>query len=125
MRSEALQTPDKIEDRHLDAIQHADFVWFFAPDGYVGPTGALEVGFARASGIPVYTDTALKDLTIKNFVEVVEFSPQLCTTHLGNTEFYRRRRRSRAFSTTIDELLCNVAFPAKTLRIVCCSWLKR
>ncbi len=35
MRSEALQTPDKIEDRHLDAIQHADFVWFFAPDGYV------------------------------------------------------------------------------------------
>ena len=72
MRSENLQTPNKIEDKHLDAIQHADFVWFFAPDGYVGPTGALEVGFARASGVPVYTDTTLKDLTIKNFVEVVE-----------------------------------------------------
>jgi NTP pyrophosphatase (non-canonical NTP hydrolase) len=72
MRRESMQTPDKIEDKHLDAIQHADFVWFFAPDGYVGPTGALEVGFARASGVPVYTDTVLKDLTIKNFVEVVE-----------------------------------------------------
>lgn len=72
MQQETMQTPDKIENRHLDAIQHADFIWFFAPDGYVGPTGALEVGFARASGIPVYTDTILKDLTIKNFVEVVE-----------------------------------------------------
>lgn len=72
MQRESLQTPDKIENRHLDAIQHADFIWFFAPDGYVGPTGALEVGFARASGIPVYTDATLKDLTIKNFVEVVE-----------------------------------------------------
>jgi NTP pyrophosphatase (non-canonical NTP hydrolase) len=72
MRHESMQTPHKIEDRHLDAIQQADFVWFFAPNGYVGPTGALEVGFARASGIPVYTDTVLNDLTIKNFVEVVE-----------------------------------------------------
>jgi NTP pyrophosphatase (non-canonical NTP hydrolase) len=72
MRHESTRTPNQIENNHLDAIQHADFVWFFAPDGYVGPTGALEVGFARASGIPVYTDTVLKDITIKNFVEVVE-----------------------------------------------------
>lgn len=72
MRQESMQTPNNIENRHLDAIQQADFVWFFAPDGYVGPTGALEVGFARAAGVPVYTDTALSDLTIKNFVEVVE-----------------------------------------------------
>lgn len=72
MRRESMQTPHKIENKHLDAIQQADFVWFFAPDGYVGPTGALEVGFARAAGVPVYTDTNLNDLTIKNFVEVVE-----------------------------------------------------
>ena len=72
MRRESMQTPDKIENKHLDAIQQADFVWFFAPDGYVGPTGALEVGFARAAGVPVYTDTSLNDLTIKNFVEVVD-----------------------------------------------------
>src|SRR4029077_7358183 len=72
MRRESMQTPDQIGNRHLDAIQQADFVWFFAPEGYVGPTGALEVGFARASGIPVYTDTVLKDTTIKNFVAVVE-----------------------------------------------------
>jgi NTP pyrophosphatase (non-canonical NTP hydrolase) len=72
MRQESMQTPYNIENKHLDAIQQADFVWFFAPDGYVGPTGALEVGFARAAGVPVYTNTNLNDVTIKNFVEVVE-----------------------------------------------------
>jgi NTP pyrophosphatase (non-canonical NTP hydrolase) len=72
MQKEGTQSPDKIENRHLDAIQRADFVWFFAPDGYVGPTGALEVGFARANGIPVFSDTPLFDTTIKHFVEIVE-----------------------------------------------------
>ena len=72
MRHENTRSPDQIENKHLDAIQRADFVWFFAPDGYVGPTGALEVGFARANGIPVYSDTPLNDITIKKFVEVVE-----------------------------------------------------
>jgi NTP pyrophosphatase (non-canonical NTP hydrolase) len=72
MRHEGAQTPDQLENRHLDAIQKADFVWFFAPNGYVGPTGALEVGFARANGIPVYSDTPLNDTAIKQFVEIVK-----------------------------------------------------
>lgn len=72
MRNEGTQAPDQIETRHLDAIQKANFIWFFAPDGYVGPTGALEVGFAHANGIPVFSDTILKDITIKHFVEIVE-----------------------------------------------------
>lgn len=72
MRHEKTQSPDQIENRHLDAIQRADFVWFFAPSGYVGPTGALEVGFARANGIPVYSDSPLNDTVIKDFVQVVD-----------------------------------------------------
>lgn len=72
MRNETGFSPEEIERRHLDAIQRADFVWFFAPDGYVGPTGALEVGFARANGIPIYSDTPLKDLAIGHFIERVD-----------------------------------------------------
>jgi NTP pyrophosphatase (non-canonical NTP hydrolase) len=72
MHGETTQSPDKIENEHLDAIQRADFVWFFAPDGYVGPTGALEVGFARANGIPVFSDTLPNDTTIKAFIEIVD-----------------------------------------------------
>lgn len=72
MQNETGQSPEVIEDRHLNAIQKADFVWFFAPNGYVGPSGALEVGFARANGIPVYTNTRLDDETVQQFIETVE-----------------------------------------------------
>ena len=72
MQHENTHAPHQIENRHLDAIQRADFVWFFAPNGYVGPTGALEVGFARANGIPVYSDSPLNDVTIKEFIEIVD-----------------------------------------------------
>ena len=72
MRHESPRTPAELENRHLDAIQHADFVWFFAPNGYVGPTGALEVGFAHANGIPVFSDATPNDQVIKQFVKVVD-----------------------------------------------------
>jgi len=72
MRHETTQSPEQLEKKHLDAIQKADFVWLFAPDGYVGPTGSLEVGFAHANGIPVYSDTPVDDITIKQFVRIVD-----------------------------------------------------
>lgn len=43
-----------IEDRHLEALKSADFVWLHAPDGYVGVSAAMELGQARALGIPVF-----------------------------------------------------------------------
>lgn len=110
MQGESTQSPDQLEGRHLDAIQRADFVWFFAPDGYVGPTGALEVGFARANGIPVYTDTSLEDKTIEGFVELVE-SPMVVQESLKKHQFlppspavvrfqhyYRRAAHQRGYS---------------------------
>jgi NTP pyrophosphatase (non-canonical NTP hydrolase) len=72
MQGESTRSPEQLENNHLDAIQRADFVWFFAPEGYVGPTGAMEVGFARANGIPVYTNSSLEDATIKGFVQMVD-----------------------------------------------------
>src|SRR6266480_1819356 len=51
MQGEETELPESIEVRHLSAIQHCHFVCLHAPEGYVGPTAALEVGFARAIGI--------------------------------------------------------------------------
>jgi NTP pyrophosphatase (non-canonical NTP hydrolase) len=83
MRHESTSTPDELENRHLDAIQRSDFVWFFAPNGYVGPTGALEVGFARANGIPVFSDTPLDDTVLKGFVQTVP-SPEIVQDNFAN-----------------------------------------
>jgi NTP pyrophosphatase (non-canonical NTP hydrolase) len=69
MKGEEAQAPDAIEARHLDAIQKANFVWLHAPDGYVGPTASLEIGFARAVGVPIFAREEVKDSVIRSFVE--------------------------------------------------------
>jgi NTP pyrophosphatase (non-canonical NTP hydrolase) len=70
MKGEESETPDKIESRHLKAIQKANFVWLHAPDGYVGPTAALEVGFANAAGVPVFSQEEPKDQVLRSFVRL-------------------------------------------------------
>lgn len=61
-----------IEGRHLRAIEAADFVWLFCPDGYVGRSAAMEVGFASAIGVPVLTDCLPADATLTEMVTVVD-----------------------------------------------------
>lgn len=71
MQGEETETPDRIEGRHLNAIQSANFVWLHAPEGYVGPTAALEVGFANAIGVPVYAREAPTDKILQSFVRII------------------------------------------------------
>jgi NTP pyrophosphatase (non-canonical NTP hydrolase) len=71
MAGEESQTPDSIENRHLDAIQKASFIWLHDPEGYVGPTASLEIGFASAVGVPIFAKEPVKDPVIQAFVGVV------------------------------------------------------
>jgi NTP pyrophosphatase (non-canonical NTP hydrolase) len=71
MQGESVELPATIELRHLNAIQEAQFVWLHAPDGYVGLSAALEVGFAHAIGIPVYSRAAVTDPILTSFVKRV------------------------------------------------------
>jgi NTP pyrophosphatase (non-canonical NTP hydrolase) len=109
-------TPEEIEDRHLAAITQADFVWLHAPEGYVGPSASLEIGHARALGIPVFTSEPPFDETIRSYVRVVdspsEVSRQLQTAPghglAGLQAYYRRiaaRRGWQAESPTETMLL--------------------
>jgi len=75
MRGEEADLPTSIESRHLDAIERASFVWLHAPGGYVGTSAALEVGFANAIGVPVFTRETVADRVIRSFVRVSR-SPQ-------------------------------------------------
>jgi len=43
-----------IEDWHLSAICKADFVMIYAPDGYVGLSAAMEIGFATAQNVQFF-----------------------------------------------------------------------
>lgn len=71
-RQEEGKSPREIERGHLDAISRSDCVWLHAPEGYVGVSGSLEVGFATAIGVPVFGREFPKDITIREFVERVD-----------------------------------------------------
>ena len=60
-----------IEDWHLSAIRQANFVMLHAPDGYIGLSAAMEIGFAMAQGCPVFSRTAPQDIALRRLVNVV------------------------------------------------------
>ncbi len=60
-----------IERHHLLAIKQSDFVWLHAPNGYVGISAALEIGYAIAHNIPVFSYIELSEPIFRPFVRVV------------------------------------------------------
>jgi len=82
MRGEETETPKRIELRHLEAIEKASFMWLHAPEGYVGLSASLEVGFAHAQGVPVFSRDTVKDSTLSSFVKQVD-SPSTAMASLS------------------------------------------
>ena len=75
MQGEESQTAERLEINHLEAIERARLIWLHAPEGYVGPTAALELGFAKASGIPIFSTSRPTDQAFSSFVTLVD-SPE-------------------------------------------------
>jgi NTP pyrophosphatase (non-canonical NTP hydrolase) len=110
MRGEETQTPESIEERHLDAIQKANFVWLHAPEGYVGPMAALEIGYASAVGVPVYARELPSDRRFQPLVRLVDSPADLMVTQLEQSEppappalrafqeYYRRAATRRGYA---------------------------
>lgn len=62
------QSVKDIENSVLESIRQSDFIWLFAPQGYVGTSTSFEIGFAHALDIPVYTDSKLQDEMLETMV---------------------------------------------------------
>jgi hypothetical protein len=60
-----------VQDRHLESIRAADFLWLVCPDGYVGQSASMEVGYAAAFGVPILATQAPTDLTLRQYVRIV------------------------------------------------------
>ena len=69
--SDRLRSIDLVQKRHLAAIESSDFLWLVDPEGYVGTSASLEIGFAIAVGTPVFASAVPTDLTLRHFVQYV------------------------------------------------------
>lgn len=70
--SDYLRAVKPVQSRHLAAIAVSDFLWVVAPDGYVGLSVAMEIGYAVASGTPIYSAETPADVTLREYVEVLD-----------------------------------------------------
>lgn len=97
MEGEQTELPENIELRHLSAIQEAQFMWLHAPDGYVGLSAALEVGFAHAIGVPIYSTSIVTDPILASFVRQVESPARLVVNVLTSDAPHVPRPAVQAF----------------------------
>jgi len=63
--------PRTLEQRHLDAITAADALYLYNPDGYIGDSSKMELGWAIALGKPVFCKELVADSTLKFFCGTV------------------------------------------------------
>lgn len=59
--------PQTLEQRHLDAITAADALYLYDPEGYIGDSSKMELGWAVALGKPVFCKELVADSTLKFF----------------------------------------------------------
>jgi hypothetical protein len=87
--SDPVRSVRLVQDRHLESIRAANFLWLVCPDGYVGQSASMEVGYAVRDGVPIFTMHAPDDLTLRQYVKVV---PSLAeAVRMSSVEPQRRR----------------------------------
>ncbi len=84
-----------VENRHLISIDASDFVWVVAPDGYIGQSTSLEIGYAIAKGKLIFCERIPPDLTLAEYVCV-------CESPLQAIQTYRRVQvKQKAMNTNL------------------------
>jgi hypothetical protein len=86
--SDVVRSVRLVQDRHLESIRAADFLWLVCPDGYVGQSASMEIGFAAAANVPIFGTHAPTDLTLRKYVRIVptlEDALQLASSVLRQT----------------------------------------
>jgi hypothetical protein len=74
--SDPVRSVRLVQDRHLESIRAANFLWLVCPDGYVGQSASMEIGFAAGASVPIFATRPPSDLTLREYVSVVPSLPE-------------------------------------------------
>ncbi len=77
LETDDVRDPRVLEHRHLEAIRSADALYIFNPDGYIGSSVAMELGWTLALGKRVFASAIATDVTLKNFACMVAAPEQV------------------------------------------------
>jgi hypothetical protein len=104
-----------VQQRHFEAINNSDFLWLVCPDGYVGVSAAMEIGWALNAGIPIFAERAPIDVTAEDFVRVVPSLRDAVTISVSSA---RSDRRPSSILLDPDTIALSVADAAEQTRSI-------
>jgi hypothetical protein len=90
--SDRVRSIRMVQDRHIESIRASSFLWLVTPDGYVGQSAAMEMGFATANQVPIFSTCLPFDLTLRQYVRLVTDLAVVCTLLQETTD-----RRAEGF----------------------------
>jgi hypothetical protein len=70
-KEEQLKASRDAESRFLGKIDKSDFVYIVNPDGYIGASVTLEIGYAFAKSKPIFALETIGDITVMSLVDSV------------------------------------------------------
>jgi len=89
--SDPVRSVRLVQDRHLECIKAANFLWLVCPDGYVGQSASMEIGYAAAVGVPIFATRAPADLTLRQYVKIVPSLDEALATSKAAPQFRHQR----------------------------------
>lgn len=72
LETDKITCPETLERAHLNEISNADALYLYNPEGYIGPSSAMELGWALSLGKPIFARKICKDTTLKYFVKKID-----------------------------------------------------
>jgi len=75
-----------IEISHLHAIRNSDFLYVVNPNGYIGPSVTLEIGYAVAHSIPVFASEEPTEYILSQFISEIQQSIEKIKNNLKRQE---------------------------------------
>ena len=82
-----------VQERHLEMITQSDFLWLCCPEGYVGASAALEMGFALAKEVPIFALESPRDITLREFTSVCSLKAAVAASAMPEARLRAQRRR--------------------------------
>jgi NTP pyrophosphatase (non-canonical NTP hydrolase) len=84
--SDGNKKPAAIHGHHLLSISQSKFLWVRNPNGYIGPSTGLEIGYATAMTIPIFASNEASDASLSRFLKIAK-NPEIACDY-----FHKLRR---------------------------------
>lgn len=120
LESDDTSDPQALEQRHLDAIIAADALYLYDPEGYLGDSAKMELGWAIALGKPVFCKELVADSTLKLFCGIAALPEQVKNSLLSRSPLGSVNSRSSliVLQRYIHEMVRRRGFDKETPRDV-------